>query len=216
MASLTHSRKVYERLGPWPFVRGPILNERITHGVWRRFSFKMLSLSHCARSTFKRLPAASRQPSFPIVRSLFPERSLLLHSPLAFLRVPRTNSSFRCRAHGQVNPSIRPCGLRSIARFRVVYRVHDYAFEGKRVCFCAFARCGVNRIVEGDGHETIQDSYLQLPGGRHLRAHRPGDPHVLADRARRHADGVLHGRRHAHQHGRDRLHLGRPCVLSVR
>lgn len=68
MASLTHSRKVYERLGPWLFARGPILNERITHGVWRRFSFKMLSLSHCARSTFKRLPAASRQPSFPIVR----------------------------------------------------------------------------------------------------------------------------------------------------
>lgn len=90
MASLTHSRKVYERLGPWLFARGPILNERITHGVWRRFSFKMLSLSHCARSTFKRLPAASRQPSFPIVR-------LPLHSPPALLRALRANSSSRRR-----------------------------------------------------------------------------------------------------------------------
>ena len=46
-----------------------------------------------------------------------------------------SNSSFRYRADDQVNPSIRPCGLRSIARFRVVYRAHVHAFEGKRVCF---------------------------------------------------------------------------------
>ena len=120
MASLTHSRKVYERLGPWLFARGPILNERITHGVWRRFSFKMLSLSHCARSTFKRLPAASRQPSFPIVRLPSARPASVLPSfpsvPFRSIRLqPHFAPSGQIRplaagTHGQVTRRFDPAG----------------------------------------------------------------------------------------------------------
>lgn len=106
MASLTHSRKVYGRLGPWPFVRGPILNERITRGHVRRLHLQdalpvALCPFHLQEAPRRIAPALfpNRVPAsvLPSSAPLFLERSLPLHSPPAPLHTPGANSSSRRR-----------------------------------------------------------------------------------------------------------------------
>lgn len=136
MASLTHSRKVYGRLGPWPFVRGPILNERITRGHVRRLHLQdALPVALCPfhlQEAPRRIASAlfpNRAPrlSASLLRApLFLERSLPLHLPPALLRAPGANSSSRRRDARPSQP------VDSTLRVEV-----DCALSGSLSCACS-------------------------------------------------------------------------------
>ena len=114
MASLTHSRKVYGRLGPWPFVRGPILNERITRGHVRRLHLQdALPVALCpfhlqeaprriASALFpNRVPASVLPSSAPPLSRAFPS------APFAPSPPSRSQGKFVLSPQGRTAKSTR-------------------------------------------------------------------------------------------------------------
>ena len=122
MVSLTHSRKVYERLGPWPFAKGPILNERITHGACAPASLPRGFIVASVRFLL------AHPTSRPLLRDRVPlfRFALPLHSPSALLRAPGANSSSRRRGAWPSQP------VDSTLRVEV-----DCALSGSLSCACS-------------------------------------------------------------------------------